>query len=98
MLDIVAHPLMWVKCVPVASEIARGDRGLVVARRDLVGGEHLHHHAVVTLVGVERLDNPIAPAPDLWGAVPNIGHVPPPVPIAVTPHVHPVPAPALAVL
>ena len=55
-------------------------------------------HAVVALVLVERADDPVAPAPDLAVAVHHVGHGAAAVPVAVPPDVHPVPAPALAVL
>jgi len=83
--------------IPVAHEVAGGDGGLVVERGDFVGGEHRLHHVVVAVVGVERADNPVAPAPDLRRGVPHVWHLAATKPIAVTPHVHPVPRPALAV-
>ena len=68
-----------------------------VKRGDLVGGEHLFEHAVVALGLVQRFDDPVAPVPhvfflhvaDLFAQA---------VPVAVAPNVHPVPAPALAVM
>ena len=59
-------------------------------------GEHLLDHPVVGLVRVERLDDPVAPPPDVRLALADLRLVA--VPVAVPPDVHPVPAPALAVL
>ena len=64
--------------------------------REFVGGQHLDDHLVVGLVGVERFDDPIAPPPDVRLALAHLRRVA--VPIAVAPDVHPVPAPALAVV
>ena len=97
-LDGVFHPLVVVEGVPVAHQVAGGHEVRVVLRGDLIGGDHVHHHAVVAFIGVQRFHDPIAPAPDLRRAVPDIRHRPPAVPIAVPPHVHPMPRPAFAVV
>ena len=60
-----------------------------------VGREHRDDHAIVRLVAVERLDDPVAPVPDVRLAVADL--LAPAGPVAVPPDVHPVPAPALAV-
>ena len=70
--------------------------GVGIAGRDLVGRQHFADHLVVGLVGIERLDDPIAPPPDVRLALAHLGPIA--VPIAIAPHVHPVPAPALAIL
>src|SRR5439155_26537929 len=49
-------------------------------------------------VPVQRFDDPVAPAPDMRLAVTDLAAVAPAGPVAVTPDVHPVAAPALAVL
>ena len=97
-LDVVAHPVVVVPPEEVADEEAGGDEVVVVRRGEFVGREHLPHHLVVAAVLVERPDDPVAPPPDLAVAVQHVGHRPPAVPVAVPPDVHPVPAPALAVL
>src|SRR5262249_15806165 len=56
----------------------------------------LHDHLVVALVVVDRLDDPVAPAPDVRLA--EVVVAPVFVAVGVAPHVHPVPAPALAVM
>ena len=73
---------------PVARTVSGSSGG------QLVAGEHLLDHPVVALVGVERLDDPVAPVPDMRVAV--AGLLAQPIPVAVSPDVHPVPPPALA--
>ena len=67
-----------------------------VAGVGLVGGQHRDDHPVVRQVAIERLDDPVAPSPDMRLALANLGAEA--VPVAVPPDVHPVPPPALAVL
>ena len=94
-LDRLLEPGIAAEAVPVAHEEARGPQGLGVLRGDLVAREHLDDHAVVGLVRVEALDDPIAPAPDVRLAVAHLCF--PAVPVAVAPDVHEVTPPALAV-
>ena len=54
-------------------------------------------HPVIALVAVQRLDDPIAPAPHEPVAVADVIAFAPAIPVAVTPDIHPVPAPTLAV-
>ncbi len=75
---------------------AAGPQNRRVARRDFVGRQHFADHFVVRLVGVERLDDPIPPPPNVWLAFAYLGSIA--VPIAIAPDVHPMPAPTLAVL
>src|SRR5947209_13534886 len=95
-LDRVLHPLLAAQELVVANEVARGPQRVGVLRGQLVGGEHQPNHLVVGGVAVERLDDPVAPVPDVRLAVADLWPVAGPV--AVTPDVHPVPAPALAIL
>ena len=90
------HPHVAIEPIPVARQEAAGSPCLRIERRDFIGGQHLADHLVVGLVGVERLNDPIAPPPDVRFAFAHLGSIA--VPIAITPDVHPVPAPALAVL
>ena len=95
-LDRVVEPRGAVEEVVVSrEESGRADR-LGVAGCEFVGGEHLGDHAIVGPVLVERLDDPIAPVPEVFLAVAEL--VAESIPIGVAPHVHPVPRPALAVL
>ena len=93
---VSVEPDVAIELVPVAHQEAGGPQRVGVAGRELVGGQHLDDHLVVGLVGVERLDDPVAPPPDVRLALAHFGAVA--VPVAIAPHVHPVPAPALAVL
>src|SRR3979411_3209647 len=65
--------------------------------RDLVGGDHLHDHAVIALILVQRLDYPIAPAPHESMTVANIIAFAPTIPVAISPDIHPVPGPTLSI-
>ena len=96
MLDGVVQPAIAVELVPVPREEPGGAERLGVVGLGLVGGEHLDDHPVVALVGVERLDDPVAPAPDVGLALADLLLVA--VPVAIPPDVHPVPPPALAIL
>ena len=78
----------------VAGEKSRGPQLVQVVWMQLVGGEHQTDHLVVRHVGVQRLDNPIAPVPDVVLAVSQLVAQSPPV--AVAPDVHPVAGPTLA--
>ena len=95
-LDHVVHPGRAVEEIVVACEEAGGAEGGGVGGREFVAGELLDHHAVVALVGIERFHDPVAPVPDVLLAVPELRAEAPPV--AVTPEVHEVSAPALAVV
>ena len=95
-LDRVVEPHVAIEFVPTASEIACRPQRLRIGRSDFIAGEHLADHLVVGLIGVERFDDPISPAPDVPLAVANF--VAKARPIAVSPDVHPVPAPTFAVV
>src|SRR5262249_38771684 len=96
-LDNVAHPLIGIERIPVAHQVTRRIAPALVGR-DLVAGQHRGEHAIVAAIGIERADDPVAPAINLRGAVPDIRNRAPAIPVAVTPDVHPVPRPALAML
>ena len=93
---MVVEPGRPVKQIVVAHQEAGGPPGVRVERGDLVGGEHLREHAVVAFGVVERFDDPVAPVPDVLLCVADLRAQA--VPVAVPPDVHPVPAPALAVM
>src|SRR5439155_6160311 len=86
-----------VEDIESAAQIAGSTLRVSIAGSKLVAGKHLDDQPVVALVLVERLDNPIAPAPDMPAAVAQLVEAAAAVPIAVPPNIHPVPAPALAV-
>ena len=67
-------------------------------QRCLVGGQHFQDHAIVALVFVEGLDDPISPVPEVSLTVLNQPESPQAVPIAVAPHIHPMSTPALPVM
>ena len=93
--DGVIEPDVAIERKPVAHQKARGPQGRGIRRSQLVAREHLLDHAVVALVLVERLDDPVAPVPDVRLAFAHF--LAKAGPVAVTPNIHPVPAPALAV-
>ena len=94
-VDHVLHPLLAAEQLEVPREVAGGAEGVQVIGAGFVGREHRDDHAVVRLVAVERLDDPVAPVPDVRLAVADL--LAPAGPVAVAPDVHPVPSPALAV-
>ena len=96
-LECVLHPLLAAEQLVIANEKTRGPQGVRIERRQFIGGQHLENHPVIAFVGIERLDDPIAPAPDVRLAVANLVAVGPAGPVAVTPHIHPVAGPALPV-
>ncbi len=94
-LDRVRQPDIAIEDVPVARQEPGGAEDVGVVRGQLVARQHLEHHAVIALVGVERLDDPVAPAPQV--RVAEADFLAEAVPIAIPPDVHTVPAPAFAV-
>ena len=95
MFDCVVEPNVAIEFEPIADKESGGAKRVGVVRRQLVAGQHLHDHTVVTDVAIERFDNPIAPAPDVWLAFADFRPVA--VPVAVPPDIHPVAAPAFSV-
>jgi hypothetical protein len=77
---------------------AGGADGVGVAGGEFIAGEHLLDHAVVGFVLGEAVDGPIAPAPDVAGAVADLAGFAVAVPVGVAPDVEPVAAPAFGVL
>ena len=95
MLDDIVEPDVAAELVPVAGEEPGGAQRVHVGRGRLVSRQHFCQHTVITLVGVQGLDDPVAPSPDVLAAVTDFfsesrG-------VAVAPDVHPVPGPAFAV-
>ena len=95
MLDNVVEPHVAAELVPVAGQEAGGSQCSCIGRGRLVSRQHLHQHPVIALVGVQRVDDPVPPAPDMFAAVADFflesrG-------VAVAPDVHPVSGPAFAV-
>ena len=95
-LDGGVEPGCAVEEIIVAREKTSGPQRLEVGGRQLIGGEHFVNHAIVALVGVERLYDPIAPMPDVFLAVAQLRAEP--VPVGVAPDIHPVPRPAFAMM
>ena len=87
-----------VGCIRDEPEEPGGHQVLVVIAGHLVCSQHLDDHPVVALVVVDRMNDPVSPPPDLSVTVQRIGHLAAAVPVAVPPHIHPVPAPPLTVM
>ena len=96
-LDRIFEPLLATEHFIIANQKTGGAKSICIFRSQLVGREHLQHHSIIAFIVVERLDNPIAPAPDMRFAVANLVAVAPARPIAITPDIHPVPGPTLSV-
>ena len=94
--DRVPNPLFATVGVPVPNEETGGSQVAGVKWHDLVAGQHLHDHLLVTFVGIQRFDDPISPVPDVLLAKADFAAMS--VPIAVTPNVQPVSPPPLAVM
>ena len=90
------QPGSAVKEVVVAGEKTRGPDSTRVGGGQFVSGQHFLNHAVVALVVVEGLYNPVTPTPNVLLAVSKLFIET--VPIRITPDVHPVTGPALTVL
>src|SRR5690606_4519930 len=86
MFDGVVEPDIPVELVPVPSQIPGRSQDLGVRRSELVAGEHLLNHLVVRAVGIQRLDNPIAPSPEMILALADFIAISRP--ISVTPDIH----------
>src|SRR6187549_812446 len=96
-LNSLFEPGVTVPSIPIADDVPRGAQGFWIGWRNLITGEHLKDHTVVTLVFVERLNDPIAPMPHVPLTILHVPPGAPAIPVAVAPEVHPMPAPALAV-
>ena len=94
--DRLIEPAGAIELEVLPGQVAGSPKAVEVVGIQFVRGDHLAKHLVVALVGVQGLDRPIPPAPDMFLRVPDLRAQPPPV--AVTPDVQPVPAPAFAVL
>ena len=67
-----------------------------IRRIKFIGRQHFTQHLIVWLVGIQRIDDPVSPMPDMLLRVPNFGPQAPPV--TVTPDIHPVTPPSLSIL
>ena len=94
-IDDVLHPLLTTEQLEVSREVAGRAELAQIVRAGLVGREHRHDHAIVGLIAIERLDDPVAPVPDVRLAIANL--LAPARPVAISPNVHPVASPALAI-
>ena len=94
--DRVANPLFAAVRVSVANQQARRAKVAGIERHDLVAGQHLHHHPLVTLVGVQRFHHPVAPVPDVLLTETDL--VLETVPVAVAPNIQPVTSPAFTIM
>ena len=80
----------------MAREKSRGAQHFGIVGGEFVSRQHLDDHFVVRFIGVERVDDPLAPAPNMRLAFADFGAIA--VPIAIAPHVHPMPSPTFGVL
>ncbi len=78
-LDRFIEPGRAIEAKILPGEKAGRPQPVGVRRIQLVGGEHLAEHLVVGLIGGERLDDPIAPVPEVLLRVADFGAQPPPV-------------------
>ena len=95
MLDNVVEPEVSAELVPVPREEPGRPQGRLILGRHFIRGEHLDDHPVVSLVAIERLDDPVPPPPDVLSTVAEIFAVAGR--IAVAPDVHEVSSPPLAI-
>ncbi len=96
MFDGGVKPGGAVEKVVIAREKTGGAKGIGVFGGEFIAGQHFQDHAVVTHIAIEGIDDPVAPAPDMFLAVAQL--ISETVPIGVTPNVHPMAGPAFAVL
>ena len=98
MFDAVAHPVVVIPAIEVPHDEARRDEVRIVGRRHFIGSQHRADHRIVAAIAVEFANNPIAPSPNLPVTVEHIGGRTPPVPVGISPNIHPVSTVPLAVL
>ena len=96
MLDRFVKPRRAIEEKVIASQKAGCAECVPIGRCDFVGRQHLDDHSVITLVFVQRFDDPVTPTPNMLLAVTQLR--PEPEPIRVPPDVHPMAAPALAIV
>ena len=92
----VVEPDVAIETEVVADQEPCGPQRLRIFGADFVSGQHLQDHLIVALIGIQRFDDPIAPAPDMGLAFADLGPIS--VPVAVTPDIHPMPSPPFPVL
>src|SRR5437773_3865467 len=95
MLDRFLEPTLPTEQFEIPHQESGGPKGVGILRAKLVRRQHFQDHPVIALILVQRLDDPIAPAPDVGLTVAHL--IAPAGPVAVAPHIHPMPAPALTI-
>ena len=95
MLHSILKPDVAIVAKPISDQKAGRPQGCGIERGDFIGGQHLMDHAIVRLIRVRRFNNPIAPAPDVRLAFPDLGIVARP--IAVAPDIHPMTPPSFPI-
>jgi len=95
--DKILLPRFVIPLEPAADKISRRGKSQLIVGHDFIRGQHLNNHAIVALVGTDRTDDPVTPTPDHRITVHDVGHRTATIPIAVTPDVHPVTGPPLAI-
>ena len=94
-LNRVVQPDIPVELEPVPHQKTGRAERIGIVRSQLVARQHFLDHAVIASVAIERLDDPVAPPPDMRLALAHFRAVA--IPVAVAPYVHPMAAPTLAV-
>jgi len=94
----LSEPGILIGIEPVSDQVSSRAQGFGIGGSELVVGHHFEDHAIVTLVLVEGLDDPISPVLQVSLTVLNQTESPQAVPIAVAPHIHPMSPLALPVM
>ena len=97
MVDGVFHPGLAAQELVVANKKPGGAEGVLVGWCDFIRGQHQRDHPVVRHIAIQRLDNPVTPAPDMRLRIADLATIIPAGPVGVAPDVHKVASPALAV-
>ena len=97
MVDGVFHPGLAAQELIVTDKKPGGAEGVLVGWCDFIRGQHQRNHPVVRHIAIQRLDNPVTPAPDMRLRIADLATIIPAGPVGVAPDVHKVASPALAV-
>ena len=94
MLYRLVHPLIAIEQKIVSGQVSSGCQCLGVIGTQFVAGQHPLQHFIIAAIVVERPDDPIAPMPHMLLTIAKLSAESPP--IAISPDVHPMPRPTLA--
>ena len=77
--DCAVEPSRAIEEVVVSREVSCCCEHERILRSELVSGKHLANHLVVTLIVIERIDDPVSPVPEVLLAITKLLSEPVPI-------------------